>query len=84
MGEHDPYGVERHGEEMIGKKTGRGCYAAGTMKMLALFQRARELTKGTNPERRDTGPFTHSPPRSKYLKQPVRSTCSSSPKEIQK
>lgn len=33
----------------------------------------------TNPERRDTGPFTHSPPSSKYLKQPVRNTCNSSP-----
>ena len=34
---------------MIGEKTARGCYAAGTMKILALFQRMRELTNGTKP-----------------------------------
>ena len=30
MGEHDPDGVERNREEMVGKKAGRGCYTAGT------------------------------------------------------
>lgn len=29
-------------------------------------------------DKRETGPLTHSPPRSKYLKQPVRRTASSS------
>ena len=29
MREHDPDRVECHGEEMIGKKTGRRCYAVG-------------------------------------------------------
>ena len=32
--------------------------------------------KRTNPERRDTGPVTHSPTHSKYLKHPVCNTCS--------
>lgn len=31
MGEHDPDGIERQREEMIGEKTGRRCYAAGTL-----------------------------------------------------
>ena len=29
MGEHDPDGVERDGEEMVGKKNARGYYTAG-------------------------------------------------------
>jgi hypothetical protein len=31
MGEHDPDGIECYGEEMIGEKSGRRCYAAGTL-----------------------------------------------------
>ena len=80
MGEHDPDSVERDREEMIGKKTARGCYTAGTR--INLQDQNWSNIKRTNPERRDTGPFTHSPPHSKYLKHPVCNTCSSSSREM--
>ena len=78
MGEHNPDSIERYREEMVCKKTGRWCYAAGTRLLTYNESGNWNENKRTNPERRDTGPFTHSPPHSKYLKQPVCNTCSSS------
>ena len=51
MGEHDPGGVKREGEEMVGKQD---------------WERVQ----------------VHSPPHSKYLKNQVRNTCSSSSREM--
>ena len=80
MGEHYPDSVERDREEMVGKKTARGCYTAGTW--ISLQDQNWNDSKRTNPERRDIGPFKHSPPHSKYLKHPVCNTCSSSSREM--
>ncbi len=67
----DPDGVHGHREEMIEEQDGIWCETSVFRHYMRGKKDARKREE-THPESNETGPRMHSPPRSKYLKHPVR------------
>lgn len=72
VGEHNPDGIEGDGEEVEEEEDRGGRDATKTTDEL-LVHRVMER-RWAYPERSETGSCTHLPPRSKYLKHPIRRT----------
>jgi hypothetical protein len=67
MGEHHPEGIECDREKMREEEKWARSKSNKDNQYMAII----DSEEVTCPARRDTGPLTHSPPNSKYLKHPV-------------